>query len=305
MVAATTGYMRERQYISPRTVTGVLATSVLVLTMAACGDDEDAAPAATTVAAAESSAAESSAAESSAADSASAMPAEGGVTVMDAWSRMPAAGQATSAVYGTVMNGTDADVTIVSATTSVTENVQLHETIMGDDGTMTMQEKEGGFVVPAGGQFVFESGGPHIMLFDVDAATYPASVDVTLTLDSGETVAFTAEVRAVDATEEMSGMEMSGTAEATHEEDDHTGAAETLHDVDEQLAEGMLDPSQLVVVQSEIDALGEPEAGTPEAEYLAVLEQLMTALEAGDAEAAAPLATQAHDVGHELEEHNG
>lgn len=165
-------------------MTAVLATSVLVLGAAACGDDEDADTAAT-VEAGEAA-------------------ADGGVSVVGAWSRRPAEGQATSAVYGTVTNGTDADVTIVAATASVSDRVELHETLMGDDGTMKMQEKEGGFVVPAGGEFVFESGGPHIMLFDVDAAAYPETVDVTLELADGETVSFTAEVRAADSTE-MSG----------------------------------------------------------------------------------------------------
>lgn len=295
--------MRERHSTPRRTVTGVLAASAMVLALAACGDDEDAAPAAT----------EAPAAEATATAEAE---AGGGIAVADAWSRQPAEGQAVTAVYGIVTNDTDADVTIVAASTSVTDNVELHETLMGDDGTMKMQEKEGGFVVPAGGEFVFESGGPHVMLFDIDPATYPDSVDVTLELDNGETVAFTAEVRAIDSTE-MSGMEMSGddmhgseeSGDHAAGEEDHSGPAESLHDVDEQLQAGMLDAeNQLSVVRAEIEKLvmeGEPADGTPEAEYHQVLLDLEAAIEAGDVEAAAPLATMAHDMGHELEEHGG
>jgi copper(I)-binding protein len=176
--------MRDRHSTFRRTVTGVIAASAMVLALAACGDDEDAAPAATAG-------------------------AGGGIAVSEAWSRQPAEGQAVTAVYGIVTNDTDADVTIVAATSPVTDDVELHETLMGDDGTMTMQQKDGGFVVPAGGEFVFESGGPHIMMFDIDPATYPDAVDVTLELDDGETVSFTAEVRAIDSTG-MSGTEMSG-----------------------------------------------------------------------------------------------
>lgn len=295
--------MRERHSNPRRAVTGVLAAAAMVLALAACGDDEDAAPAATEAVTAEGSA--TTMAE-----------AGGGVSVSEAWSRQPAEGQGVTAVYGVVTNDTDADVTIVGATTSVSDSVELHETLMGDDGTMKMQEKDGGFVVPAGGEFVFESGGPHIMVFDVDPATYPDMVDVTLELDTGDTVEFTAEVRAIDSTGMSGGMEMSGDDHGSEEsgdhaagEEDHAGPAESLHDVDEQLAAGTLDAeNQLSVVRAEIQKLvidGEPAAGTPAAEYHQVLLDLEAAIEAGDVEAAAPLATMAHDMGHELEEHGG
>ena len=173
--------MRE-QRIRPRTLIAVPALALVAL--AGCGDDEDAAPAAET------------AAETSA--------AAAGITVSDAWSRQPAEGQAVTAVYGIVSNPTDTDVTVISASTDVTDNVELHETLMGDDGAMSMREKEDGFVVPAGGEFVFESGGPHVMLFDIDAATYPEMIEVTLEFDNADPVTFMAEVRAID------GMDMDG-----------------------------------------------------------------------------------------------
>ena len=130
------------------------------------------------------------------------------LSVSEAWSRQPAEGQTVTAVYGVVSNPTDDDVTIVSAFSPVTDRVEMHEVIMNADGSMKMQRREGGFLVPAGGEFVFESGGPHIMLFDIDPATYPATVDVTLTFDEGDPVVFTAEVRAIDDGE--TSMDMSG-----------------------------------------------------------------------------------------------
>jgi copper(I)-binding protein len=63
---------------------------------------------------------------------------------------------------------------------------------------MMMQEKEGGYEIAAGETLTFEPGGAHIMLLDIDAATYPESVDVTLTFDDGSSIDFTAEVRAID-----------------------------------------------------------------------------------------------------------
>ncbi len=151
-----------------------------MLALSACGDDEDAG-AATTAA------------------------AGGTISVAEAWSPQPAEAQPVSAVYGVVSNPTDEAVTIVSASSPVSGDVQLHETVEDDNGAMTMQEREGGFEVPAGGEFVFESGGPHIMLLDIDPATYPDTVEVTLTLDQGGPVTFTAEVREFDETMDMSG----------------------------------------------------------------------------------------------------
>ncbi len=133
--------------------------------------------------------------------------ASSGIEIADPWSRQPAEGQTTSAVYGLVTNSTDETITAISATASVSDTVELHEVLMNDEGQMSMQEKEGGFEIPAGETFVFEPGGPHIMLLDIDAATYPDTVDVTLSFDNGTTIAFTAEVRAIGDDAMGSGMD--------------------------------------------------------------------------------------------------
>ena len=146
-----------------------------VLGLAACGSDGDTPPG----------------------DSAEQSSPTAGITIADPWSRQPADGQTTSAVYGSVTNNTDETVTAVSATASVTDTAELHEVLMNDEGQMTMQEKEGGYQIAAGETLVFEPGGPHIMLFDIDPATYPETVDVTLSFDNDTTIEFTAEVRAI------------------------------------------------------------------------------------------------------------
>jgi periplasmic copper chaperone A len=284
--------MRERHGIR---IGSALAAASLVLVLGACGDDEDGAGSAEATA------------------EATAEASGDAITVADAWSRQPAEGQTVTAVYGIVSNPTDEDVTIVSAFTPVTDRVELHETIANDDGTMTMQQKEGGFVVPAGGEFTFESGGPHIMLFDIDPATYPTSVDVTLTFDSGDPILFTAEVRAIDESMDMSmdmGSEMSADMSGAEMSGDHDHAvdASALHDIDEALKAGTLDAAtQRPVVAEAIEALeadGMPAADTPEAALLAILMELDAALEAGDLDAASAAATAAHDASHELEEHH-
>ena len=119
------------------------------------------------------------------------------ITMSDPWSRQPADGQTTSAVYGEVTNNTGDTITAISATASVSDTVELHEVLMNDEGQMSMQEREGGYEIAAGETFVFEPGGPHIMLLDIDAATYPENVDVTLSFDNGVTIEFVAEVREI------------------------------------------------------------------------------------------------------------
>ncbi len=137
------------------------------------------------------------------------------LTISDAWSRQPADGQTVSAVYGVVSNSSDSDVRLVSASSPASPVVELHETLMDDNGAMSMQEREDGFVVPAGGSFTFEPGGPHIMFIDIDPATYPDSVKVTLTSEDGEAFVFDAEVRAIAGGEmgDMENMDSSGDGE--------------------------------------------------------------------------------------------
>ena len=303
--------MRVRR-VSPRILIALPAVAALALS--ACGDDEDTAADTTAPAAATATADEAS----GTATGGESDPAEGGqVTIADAWSRQPAEGQTVTAVYGVVSNASDADVTIVAASSPVSSDVQLHETIMDGD-QMTMKEKEDGFVVPAGGEFVFESGGPHIMMFDIDPATYPAMVEVTLELDSGESLTFEAEVRAVDGMEmghDESGMDMGESGEH-HDESgmemgesgEHHGAkvdSEALHEIDEQLAAGTLDAAlQQPIVAEAIAVLtmeGEPAAGTPEADLLGILRTLDEALLDGDVMAAADSAAAAHDAAHDLD----
>lgn len=300
--------MREQR---PRFLT-LAAVAALTLGVAACGDDEDSATDTT------SPPTSASAGTTPATDAPPTEAPAAAITIADAWSRQPAEGQTVTAVYGVLTNPTDADVTVVAASTPVTDTVELHETIMNDDGTMTMRPVEGGFVIPAGGTFAFESGGPHIMLLDIVAAEYPTDeVEVTLEFDAAEPLTFMAEVRAIDGEDMGSGMdmgssdsssEMSGDMSAAESGDHHGVDAEALHELDEELNAGTLDAErQRAVVAEAIAVLEEemPAAGSPEADLLGILQDLDAALAAGDVEAAAAAATAAHDASHDLEHHEG
>lgn len=116
------------------------------------------------------------------------------VSVTDAWVKAADAGM--SAAFGTVHNDSSADVTVVSAQTPASSMVELHETVANAAGEMVMQQKQGGFVIPAGGEVVLEPGANHIMLMDL-AGPLKAGADATFTLtfSDGSTYDFTAPVK--------------------------------------------------------------------------------------------------------------
>ena len=112
------------------------------------------------------------------------------VTVTDAWIR--ASDGPMTGIFGTIINSGGQDVTIESATNTASSVTELHEMAMVD-GTMVMQEKAGGFVLPADSTTVLEPGGNHIMAMGMTTPVSPGEeVEVTLTLSTGQTVTFTA-----------------------------------------------------------------------------------------------------------------
>lgn len=123
------------------------------------------------------------------------------VALADGW--VKAADTGMTAVFGTLTNRGDEDVTLVAASSPAARTVEMHETVMGADGAMVMQEKAGGIVVPAGGEYELRPGGDHIMLLGLDA---PVAVgdDVTVTFETagGGTIEITANGREFSGAEE-------------------------------------------------------------------------------------------------------
>lgn len=147
----------------------VLAVAALLLT--GCSQDSTANNTSETVSASQSTAA---------------------LTVTDPW--VKAAEDGMSAAFGTITNTSDQDVTIMSASTPVSPMVELHETVMGSNGTMQMQEKQGGFVIPAKGKLVLEPGANHIMLMGLTKPVKAGDdISFDLKLQDGSTITFTAQ----------------------------------------------------------------------------------------------------------------
>ncbi|WP_447948065.1 copper chaperone PCu(A)C [Microbacterium maritypicum] len=131
--------------------------------------------------------------ESSPTESAS-RPAGDAVTIEDAW--VKSAEEGMSAGFGTLVNGGDDDVTVVSVTSEASNMLELHETVENEAGEMVMREKDGGFVIPAGGKLALEPGGNHIMMMDLTGPlTAGSDVTFTLTFSDDSTYEFTAPVK--------------------------------------------------------------------------------------------------------------
>ncbi|WP_214104807.1 copper chaperone PCu(A)C [Acrocarpospora catenulata] len=112
------------------------------------------------------------------------------LSITDPWIKTTEKGM--TAAFGTLVNNSGSDITVVSGATPLSSMVELHE-VVENDGKMVMQPKEGGFVIPANGSHELKPGGDHIMLMSVSEAVKPgAEIEFTLTLKDGGTFTFTA-----------------------------------------------------------------------------------------------------------------
>jgi copper(I)-binding protein len=91
-----------------------------------------------------------------------------------------------TAVYGTLTNNTDQDVTLVGGATEIAGVVEVHEMAM-IDGEMKMQQIDGGLVIPAGQSVVLEPGGNHLMLMMLKSDLMAGQeISVTFDFDGAE-----------------------------------------------------------------------------------------------------------------------
>lgn len=104
------------------------------------------------------------------------------LTMSDGWAKAAKVGSM-SAAFGLVTNPTTKPVRVAAAM-SAFGPMQLHEVVM-KDGAMVMQQKKGGFVIPAGGTLELKPGGNHLMFMKL-ARPIAAGQKVALTLVSAD-----------------------------------------------------------------------------------------------------------------------
>lgn len=154
-----------------RTVLGAAAALALVLGAAACTEDTG------------------SATDTTTGVPATEMPDDGGeseaavVVFQNGWAK--ATDTDMSGAFGTLRNTGDVEIRVTGVTSPISERVEMHEMVPGGSGMM-MQEKQGGFVVPAGGELFLEPGKDHFMLMDLTAPiTTGQVIELVLKFEDG------------------------------------------------------------------------------------------------------------------------
>jgi copper(I)-binding protein len=222
-----------RNTISARRLGVASLALIATLTLAACGNDDP-----------ENTAEPSSAQTADAPDTHS--NEEVGLTVTGQW--VKAADSGMTAAFGTIANDSDHPVTITGVDSPAADDMQLHETVTGENGTSTMREKEGGFTIQPGEELNLEPGGNHLMFMDLSCSLLAGDdIDLTLQTEDGHGMSFEAPIRDYSAAQENydPSAEESGPAEDHSEGDmegtdhsEHAGSSESSMDM------GMGDPAQ-------------------------------------------------------------
>ena len=166
--------MSTPRLVRPALVLGLVV--IAALAVAACGNDDDNGDAGS--------------GDNGENERGEAVATLGDFTIHDPWIRYTLGDNA--AGYFVVVNGGDGD-RLVEARSDVTDRVELHE-VVRDGSSGTMQEVEGGLDVPANGELVFETGGYHVMLMELDELEHGQEVELTLVFEEAGEVAINAPV---------------------------------------------------------------------------------------------------------------
>ena len=102
------------------------------------------------------------------------------ITIERPWARASAPGQAVGGGFMTILHQGATEDRLVSATTPIAREVQIH-TMNMDGGVMRMRPVEGGLAIPAGGRVVLQPGGLHLMFMELSAplvagSTFPVTL---------------------------------------------------------------------------------------------------------------------------------
>ena len=111
--------------------------------------------------------------------------AAGPLELSDGWAKAAPSGM--TAVFGTVTNTSDQEVTLKGASAhGVAEDVELHETAMdASSGSTQMKKKDGGFTIAPGESVKLEPGANHIMLMGLTCSLQAGS-DLTVQLETDD-----------------------------------------------------------------------------------------------------------------------
>lgn len=118
-----------------------------------------------------------------------------GLQIEDAYARASSGMAQSGAAFMQITNSGDSDCRIIGARSDIAERVELHTHIEDEAGVMRMVEVEEGFAIPAGGTYMLERGGDHLMFLGLTRTMGQGDeVDVTLIFEGGEEMDITIQV---------------------------------------------------------------------------------------------------------------
>ena len=96
-------------------------------------------------------------------------------------------------------NGKEADA-LIGAKADISEVIELHETLIDDNGVMHMNPVEGQRLeIPAGGEVVMKPGGYHVMFMGLNQQLKPDdTIHLILVFEKSGEKAFDVKVRAIE-----------------------------------------------------------------------------------------------------------
>jgi copper(I)-binding protein len=106
-------------------------------------------------------------------------------SVDHAWVRLPAVPGRPGAAYFTIHGGAVED-RLMAVASPQAIRAEMHDMSIAG-GIMKMAPIDGGLAVPAKGEVAFDSGGKHVMLFDISPKALPGGkMTLTFTMASGQ-----------------------------------------------------------------------------------------------------------------------
>ena len=103
------------------------------------------------------------------------------IVVEDAWGRQSPSMATTGAFYMNIINKGGSD-RLVGVATDACGAVELHESVMDDNGVMSMHPLENGIEIPAGKTVELKPGGMHVMCINKEVDFISGS-EITLSLE--------------------------------------------------------------------------------------------------------------------------
>lgn len=146
------------------------------------------------------------------------------MVIEDAYARVSSDAAISGAAFMSIFNHSDLDDRVVSASSEISERVELHTHEQDESGVMRMIELEDGIPIEAGETVLLERGGLHVMFLGLrEPLNHGDEVEVTLTFEHAEPVTLTIPVD-LERTPEHGGHDHGhGHGHGGHEGHDHSG----------------------------------------------------------------------------------